>query len=129
MSKLKFSETHEWLRQETDGNVTIGITDYAQEQLGDVVYVGLPEIGSVLSVGGEATVLESVKTAGEIKTPISGKVIAVNLRLEDEPELINSDPVGEGWIIKIKPALPDELDQLMEEDDYQRFLGSLSVNP
>ena len=92
MSRLKFTEDHEWLRLEDDGTVTIGITDYAQDQLGDIVYIELPNKGDILSTGSEAAVIESVKAAGEIKAAIGGEVLAVNAALEDKPEAVNIDP-------------------------------------
>lgn len=126
MSKEKYTEDHEWLRLEEDGRVTIGITDYAQEQLGDVVYVELPEVGSNVNAGDEVAVVESVKAAGEVKSPISGEVIGINVKLADEPELVNSDATGAGWFFSIKPANADALDSLMDESAYSEFLEALS---
>lgn len=126
MSKEKYTEDHEWLRLEEDGRVTIGITDYAQEQLGDVVYVELPEVGSNVNAGDEVAVVESVKAAGEVKSPISGEVIGINEKLADEPELVNSDATGAGWFFSIKPANADALDSLMDESAYSEFLEALS---
>jgi glycine cleavage system H protein len=126
MSDLKYTEEHEWLRLEQDGSVTVGITDYAQEQLGDVVYVELPPAGSTVSAGDEAAVVESVKAAGEVKSPISGEITAVNEKLSDEPELVNSQPAEDGWFFKIKPDSIEELESLMSEPDYNEFLDTLS---
>lgn len=125
MSKEKYTEDHEWLRLGDDGNVTIGITDYAQEQLGDVVYVELPEVGSSVNAGDDVAVVESVKAAGEVKSPISGEVIGVNEKLADEPELVNSDATGSGWFFSIKPASADVLESLMDEAAYKKFLDTL----
>ena len=125
MSRLKFTEEHEWLRLEDDGTVTIGITDYAQEQLGDIVYIELPNAGDILTAGSEAAVIESVKAAGEIKAAISGEVLAVNTSLEDKPEAVNFDPTDTGWFFKLTPDDVDELEQLMDEDAYQEFIKEL----
>ncbi len=126
MSDLKYTEEHEWLRLEQDGSVTVGITDYAQEQLGDVVYVELPPAGSTVSAGDEAAVVESVKAAGEVKSPISGEITAVNEKLSDEPELVNSQPTEAGWFFKIMPESTEELESLMSEPDYNEFLDTLN---
>ena len=125
MSALKFTEEHEWLRLEDDGTVTIGITDYAQEQLGDIVYVELPSVGDILTMGSEAAVIESVKAAGEIKAAVGGEVIAVNTSLEDGPESVNFDPTDTGWFFKLAPDDAGELDQYMDEDIYQEFIKEL----
>lgn len=125
MSELKYTEEHEWLRLDEDGSVTVGITDYAQEQLGDVVYVELPEVGSRLDAGDEVAVVESVKAAGEVKSPIAGEIIAVNEQLTDEAELVNSSPVDAGWFFKMKPDDIDELDAFMDEQAYEEFLETL----
>ena len=125
MSALKFTEEHEWLRLEDDGTVTIGITDYAQEQLGDIVYVELPSVGDILTMGSEAAVIESVKAAGEIKAAVGGEVLSVNTSLEDKPEAINFDPTDTGWFFKLAPDDAGELDQYMDEDTYQEFIKEL----
>jgi glycine cleavage system H protein len=125
MSDLKYTEEHEWLRLEEDGSVTVGITDYAQEQLGDVVYVELPPTGTTVSSGDEAAVVESVKAAGEVKSPISGEITQVNEKLADEPELVNTQPTEDGWFFKIMPDSTEELDSLMSEPDYNEFLDTL----
>ncbi len=125
MSGIRFTEDHEWLRLEEDGTVTIGITDYAQDQLGDIVYIELPNAGEMLSSGSEAAVIESVKAAGEIKTPISGEVLAVNDTLVDKPEAVNFDPTASGWFFKLAPEDINELDQFMDEDAYQEFIRDL----
>lgn len=125
MSSVRFTEDHEWLRLEDDGTVTIGITDYAQDQLGDIVYIELPNVGDMLSSGSEAAVIESVKAAGEIKTAIGGEVLAVNSALADKPEAVNLDPTDSGWFFKLTPDDVDELDQFMDEETYQEFIKDL----
>lgn len=124
MSERKYTEDHEWVL--VDGDVcTVGISDHAQEQLGDVVFVELPELGATLEKGGEAGTVESVKAASELYAPISGEVVEVNEALNDEPSLANSDPTGQGWFFKIKLADPSELDALMDEDAYEKILATL----
>ena len=125
MSDLRLTEEHEWLRLQEDGSVRVGITDYAQEQLGDVVYVELPEPGSRVSAGDEAAVVESVKAAGEVKAPVTGEITSVNERLGDEPELVNSSPLDDGWFFTMNIDDPAELEALMDEDAYAEFIKSL----
>jgi glycine cleavage system H protein len=125
MSELKYTEAHEWLRLEEDGNVTIGITDYAQEQLGDVVFVELPDIGGELGEGDEAAVVESVKAAGEVNSPLTGEIVSCNEQLADTPELVNTSPMEEGWFFRMKPVDLSVLDSLMDESGYETFLKSL----
>ncbi len=125
MSELKYTEDHQWIRLEEDNTAVIGITDYAQEQLGDVVYVEMPEIGRELGMGDEAAIVESVKAAGEIKMPLTGSVISVNENLEDEPELVNVDPEGDGWFMTISVQYPEEIEALMDENAYNEFLIGL----
>jgi glycine cleavage system H protein len=117
-SELKYASSHEWARLEEDGTVTIGITDHAQEALGDVVFVELPDVGTTLAVAEEAGVVESVKAASDIYAPIAGAVIAINDKLEDEPETVNSDPYNDGWFYKLQPSDSSELDALMSAEDY-----------
>lgn len=124
MSTLKFTRDHEWVRVEGDAAV-IGITDYAQTQLGDVVYVELPALGRRVVKGKEAAVVESVKAASEVYAPISGEVIAVNDALAGEPGRINSDPQGEGWFFKLRIADAKELGDLLDEAAYTAFIGDL----
>ncbi|HJL66015.1 MAG: glycine cleavage system protein GcvH [Arenicellales bacterium] len=119
MSEMRFSEDHEWALRDESNQVTIGITDFAQEQLGEIVFIELPEVGSTLSQGDEAAVIESVKAASEIKSPISGEVVAVNEALIDEPGEVNQAPLGEGWFYKLKPTDPTEFDSLMDSERYQ----------
>ena len=121
MSDLKFTEDHAWVRMDGDV-VPIGITDFAQDQLGDVVFVQLPEEGAVMSVGQEAAVIESVKAAGEIKSPLSGVVVEVNTALLDAPERINDDPTGEGWFYRLKVAADDGSGALLNEDAYRALI-------
>jgi glycine cleavage system H protein len=125
MSTIKFTEEHEWLRIEDDGLVTVGITDFAQGHLGDLVYVQLPEIGKKLRKGEEAAVIESVKTAGEILMPTDGVVVEVNAVLADEPGKVNEDPMGAGWFFKMKVNQLDALDGLMDESAYTAFIANL----
>ena len=115
---LRFAASHEWARLEADGSVTVGISDHAQEALGDVVFVELPEVGKQLAAGQEAGVVESVKAASDIYAPISGEVLAVNDALTDAPENVNSDPYG-SWFFKLKPSAIAELDGLLDAAAYQ----------
>ena len=125
MSEMKFTEDHEWIRLEEDGTATIGITDYAQEQLGDVVYIEMPAVGRELGKDDEAAIVESVKTVGEVKMPLTGTVLSVNENLQDEPELVNADPEGEGWFMTISIINPEEVEGLMDDNDYNEFLTGL----
>ena len=118
-SELKYAGSHEWVRLEEDGTVTIGISDHAQDALGDVVFVEVPDVGSVLAAGEEAGVVESVKAASDIYSPVGGEVLAVNELLEDEPETVNSDPYNDGWFFKLQPTDASELDALLNAEDYQ----------
>jgi glycine cleavage system H protein len=124
MSDVRYTEDHEWIRREGDIGV-VGITDYAQSQLGDVVYVELPAIGKKVEKGKEAATVESVKAASEVFAPISGEVVAVNEALSGEPAKINADAMGEGWFMKIRLANPKELDGLMDEAAYKKFVEGL----
>jgi glycine cleavage system H protein len=121
MTVLRFTRDHEWIRIEGDLAV-LGITDYAQSQLGDVVYVELPEIGRRVEKGKEAAVVESVKAASEVYAPVSGEVAEVNEEIAADPAKVNADPMGEGWFIKLRLADPQELDGLLDETAYQRFV-------
>ncbi len=120
---LMYTNDHEWLRREDDGSVTVGITDHAQAALGDLVYVELPELDQDVDSGGDMAVVESVKAASDVYAPIAGTVVAVNEELADDPERINSDPYGDGWIVRLKPS-GDEGD-LMSPDEYQALLDEL----
>ncbi|HDZ56444.1 MAG TPA: glycine cleavage system protein GcvH [Pseudomonas xinjiangensis] len=115
---LRYASSHEWSRQEADGTITVGITDHAQDLLGDVVFVELPEVGRSVSAGEECAVVESVKAASDIYAPISGEVVAVNGALSDAPELVNGEPYEGAWFFKIKPSDSSELDKLMDADAY-----------
>ena len=117
-ANLKYATSHEWVRLEADGSVTVGISDHAQEALGDVVYVELPEVGRQLNAGQEAGVVESVKAASDIYAPVSGEVIAINEALADSPELVNSDAYG-SWFFRLQPSDPAELDKLLDAAAYQ----------
>lgn len=121
----RYTKDHEYIRVEGDTGI-VGITDYAQSQLGDVVYVELPEVGKAVSKGGEAAVVESVKAASEIYAPVSGEVVAVNGDLEGAPSTVNEDPSGKGWFLKLRVTDPSELDALMTEEQYREFVGSIS---
>lgn len=123
--ELKYLPSHEWARLEEDGEtVTIGITDHAQDLLGDVVFVELPDVGSDIAAGDEAGVVESVKAASDIFSPVSGEVIAINEELEDAPELVNSDPYNDGWFYKVKITDPADLDTLLDADAYEELCES-----
>lgn len=125
MSQIKFTKSHEWLRVESDGTATIGITDYAQNALGDLVFVGLPDVGKDLAQGDEGATLESVKAASEVHMPVSGTVVETNAVLSDDPAKVNADPLGAGWFLKIKPTKPGEADALMDQAAYDKFVVSL----
>lgn len=126
MSELKYSEDHEWLRVDDDTTVTIGITDFAQKQLGDVVYVELPEVDQQVTKDEDAAVVESVKAASDVKAPVSGTVLKINETLSDEPEKVNTDPTGEGWFMKLKLDNAEEIQQLMTEEEYTAFISDLA---
>ena len=119
---LMYTSEHEWLRREDDGSVTIGITDHAQSALGDLVYVELPETGQELDSGGDMAVVESVKAASDVYAPITGTVAAVNEELSDDPEKINADPYGDGWIVRLQPSEDLDESSLMAPDAYQALL-------
>ena len=125
MSDLWFTEDHEWIRMEDDDVAVVGITDYAQEQLGELVFVELPEVGAEFDQGEEAAVIESVKAAGEFKLPVGGTVVEVNESLVDEPGQVNADPVGDGWFFRLRVKDASELDGLMDEAAYEAWLESL----
>ncbi|ASV35580.1 glycine cleavage system protein H [Pseudomonas sp. NS1(2017)] len=119
---LRFAESHEWARLEADGTVTVGISDHAQEALGDVVFVELAEVGAQFDAAGQAGVVESVKAASDIYAPVAGEVIAVNEELSGSPELLNSDPYG-AWIFKLKPNNPADLEKLLDAAGYKAAIG------
>ena len=120
---LQYTSDHEWLRREDDGSVTVGITEHAQSALGDLVYVELPEVDQEVEAGGDMAVVESVKAASDVYAPIAGTVVAVNDALSDDPEVINNDPYGEGWIVRLEPG-GDEGD-LLSPEAYQALLDEL----
>jgi len=122
-NELKYLPSHEWARVEEDGTVTVGISDHAQESLGDVVYVETPEVDTQLSAGDEAGVVESVKAASDIYSPISGTVIAVNESLEDSPEQVNSSPYDDGWFFRVKPDDLSDLDDALDAAGYQEMIA------
>lgn len=122
---VRYTKEHEYVRVEGDTG-TVGITDYAQGQLGDVVFVELPQVGAAVAQGGQAAVVESVKAASDIFAPVSGEVVEVNPDLEAAPGTVNEDPIGRGWFLKLKLTDPGELDGLMTEDQYQTFVRELS---
>ncbi|MBH3362626.1 glycine cleavage system protein GcvH [Pseudomonas sp. URMO17WK12:I11] len=123
MSELRFTDDHEWLRVEADGSVTVGITAYAQHALGDVVFVQLPELQHY-DKGSEASTVESVKAASGVYMPLSGEVIEVNAQLEERPELVNEDPLGEDWFFRIKPADASAVSALLDQEAYDRLLNA-----
>lgn len=120
--ELRYLSSHEWARVEADGTVTVGITDHAQEALGDVVYVEAPDVGSEVVAGQEAGVVESVKAASDIFSPISGEVIAVNEALEEAPETVNASPYDDGWFFKVQPSELGELDNAMDAEAYKALI-------
>jgi glycine cleavage system H protein len=115
---LKFLESHEWARVEENGLIRVGISDHAQEQLGDLVYVELPEVGATVQAGNGVATVESVKAASDIYSPVSGEIVKVNEALADKPETINEDAFGAGWLFEVKPSDRKELDELLSADDY-----------
>lgn len=119
---LKYIASHEWLRLEDDGTITVGITDHAQEALGDVVFVELPDVGDTIALDDEIAVVESVKAASDVYAPLSGEVVAINEALEDDPETINSDPYGDGWLYRMKADNMDDYEALMSAEEYQNEL-------
>lgn len=118
-NELKYRDSHEWVRKEADGSFTVGITEHAQELLGDMVFVDLPDVGATFAAGDDCAVAESVKAASDIYAPLSGEIIAVNSELESAPELVNSDPYTDGWLFKIKASDESELDAMLDADAYK----------
>ena len=121
---LRYTASHEWARQEEDGTITIGITDHAQDAIGEVVFVELPEPGEEVTAGEEFGVVESVKAASDVYSPIDGEVVATNEALEDEPGLVNSSPYKQGWFLRIRPSDEDAFEQLMDADTYRQEIGA-----
>jgi glycine cleavage system H protein len=123
-SELKYAKSHEWVRDEGDGNVTVGITDHAQGLLGDLVFVELPEVGDSVEAGSECAVVESVKAASDVYSPVSGEVVAVNDALADAPETVNRDAFGDGWMLRVKMTEPAQLDGLLDAAAYAEVVAS-----
>jgi glycine cleavage system H protein len=122
-NNLKYLDSHEWARVESDGTITVGISDHAQSALGDLVFVEVPEVGKALTKGGAAAVVESVKAASDVYSPVSGEVIANNSEaLSATPELVNSDPYGQGWLFKVKPSNSGELGSLLDAKAYEKVV-------
>ncbi len=121
-AELKFTNSHEWVRNEGDGTVTVGISDHAQDLLGDLVHVDLPDEGEGFTAGDEIAVVESVKAASDVYCPVAGEVIEVNEELEDSPELVNTDPYGDGWLFKLKIEDEGEVDSLLDAEGYEQSL-------
>jgi glycine cleavage system H protein len=119
--ELRYAKSHEWLRTEADGTLTVGITDYAQASLGDITYVQLPKVGAVLKLGAPFGVVESVKAASDVYAPVNGTVAAVNTALDGKPETLNADPYGAGWIMKLKGADPSETTALLDAAAYSKL--------
>lgn len=116
--ELKYTKSHEWVRRESDGSVTVGITEHAQDLLGDMVFVELPEVGRQLAAAEDCAVVESVKAASDVYAPITGEVTAANSALEDSPEIVNQHPYGDGWLFRLKPADEAEIDALLDAAGY-----------
>lgn len=123
MTTIRYTDDHEWIRLEVDGSATIGITDHAQDALGDVVFIELPEVGKHFAKGDAACVVESVKAAADVKMPVAGSVTEVNGSITDDPALVNSDPMVSGWFMKIKPDNIADLDRLMDEAAYKALIA------
>ena len=117
-SDLKYASSHEWVRNEGDGTFTVGISEHAQELLGDLVFVELPEVGDAVDAGEDCAVAESVKAASDIYAPVGGEIVAINEELEDAPETVNNDPYGDGWLFRIKATDESELENLLSAEDY-----------
>ena len=126
MSDVRYSEEHVWVAIDDDGVALVGISDYAQEQLGDIVYVQLPDIGRDIEQSEDAVMIESVKTTAEVKCPIAGRVIEVNETLADSPERVNESALDDGWLFKLEPADETQFEDLMDADDYEDFVSGLS---
>ncbi len=125
-SELKYSKDHEWIQVNDDGTVTVGITDHAQAALGDLVFVEVPETGSIVTMGDACAVVESVKAASDIYSPVSGEIAAVNEALADAPESVNEDPYDDGWIMKIRLDSEADLEDLMNAEEYEQFIADES---
>jgi glycine cleavage system H protein len=124
MTAMRYTEDHEWVRVETDGTATIGITDHAQDALGDIVFIEMPDIGKHFASGDAACVVESVKAAADVKMPFAATVVAVNTALPDDPSKVNTDPMNEGWFLRVKPDDMSAIDALMDDDAYAALIKS-----
>jgi len=122
-TELRYTSDHEWVREDDDGNVAIGITDHAQTALGDLVFVELPEVDTELAPGDACAVVESVKAASDVYAPLAGSVVEINPALEDAPERVNDDPYGDGWLYRLRPQDPKQVEDLLTADDYERLLA------
>ncbi len=122
LPELRYTQTHEWVRVEEDGTLVVGITDHAQLQLGELVFADLPDVGVRVNASDEVCVIESVKAASDVYSPVSGKIIAINEDLEEAPGLVNSDPYGDGWLFRLDPVDPDEYSELLEAEDYSSYM-------
>lgn len=121
-AELKYANSHEWARLESDGTVVVGITDHAQDALGDIVFIELPEIGAEVAAGAEVAVVESVKAASDIYSPITGEVVEINSGLEDQPELVNGSPYEDGWLFTVRVDSDDEFSELLDAEGYKRLV-------
>ncbi|EDQ02802.1 glycine cleavage system protein GcvH [Shewanella benthica] len=121
-TELRYASSHEWIRKEEDGSYTVGISEHAQELLGDMVFIELPDVGDTVTAGEDCAVAESVKAASDIYAPISGEVLAVNEALEDSPELVNSDAFGDGWFFRVMPSDTAEIENLLDAEGYQAVI-------
>ncbi len=124
--ELKYTKSHEWARMNDDGSITVGITDHAQDLMGDMVYLELPEVGSTLEAGKDCAVVESVKAASDVYAPLSGEVLEVNAGITDSPETVNKDPYGEGWMLRLQPADKSQWEALMDASAYQALIAEES---
>ena len=125
-SELRYTKSHEWVKTMEDGHLEIGITDHAQEMLGDMVFIELPEVGITVSTGDDCAVVESVKAASDVYAPVSGEIVEVNSVLSDSPETLNSDPYGEGWLYRMQPTDKGEIAELLDADGYSEVVESES---
>lgn len=123
--ELKYTKDHEWVREQDDGTLVVGITDHAQASLGDLVFVELPEVEAIVVPGGACAVVESVKAASDVYCPLAGTITEANAALADAPELVNSDPYGDGWLFRLRPDSPTEIEELLGNEDYARLLTEL----
>ena len=121
-TELRYAKTHEWAQLKDDGSVVVGISDHAQSALGDLVFVEAPEVGAEVASGDACAVVESVKAASDVYSPVTGEIIAANKALADAPEMVNQDPYGDGWIMRIKPADAGEIDEMMDAEAYEAYL-------